>query len=72
MSSLSSFLSAVRQIESQCFSRLCLGNADILNVLCSTIQYLIQEIENKMKSLSKGEIMRLSVYKRFPKVKGKN
>ena len=58
-------------MESQCFSRLHLGNADILNVLCSTIQYLIQEIENKTKSLSKGEILRLSVYERFPKIKEK-
>ena len=39
-----------------------------------TTQYntiFIQEIENKTKSLSKGEILRLSLYKRFPKIKEK-
>ena len=64
------FIGCKYKLSLHVFLSSALGNIDILNVLY-TIQYFIQEVEKKTKYLSKGEILRLSLHKRFPKIKGK-
>ena len=42
----------------------------MLQKITNTIQHFIQEMKTKVtKYLSKGDIQRLTLYKRFPKIK---